>query len=180
MNGNPRRNNHWYFAGLPNLFGIIAAILSLNAAVPVVLAQSSVVGVLFVEVRESQVRAEPKQWARGLAKVAYGDKLEEISRGDSWVKVKTSDGNEGYIHLTAVTSRQVVIPGRTDAELVSSAGSEVVLAGKGFSSDVEDLMKNNGKDLNYEAVNQLPSFGVTPSELEQFLRVGRLSLEAAG
>lgn len=132
---------------------------------------------LFIEVRSSQIRLEPKHWARTVRQVAYGDSVLELSREQAWIKVKSEDGSEGYLHSSAVTTRAVILASTGNLAGAQSSGSDstdVVLAGKGFSSDVEKLLATSRSQLNFAEVDALERLQVSDAALERFLAGGEL------
>lgn len=134
--------------------------------------------VLYVQVRTSQIRAEPRQFAKGLSPVAYGDVLQSLTAesggSPGWFRVRTQQGKTGFIHESAVTERRVVLKGRSTATLLDSDSSDVVLAGKGFNPDVEREYKSRNQSLNYAAVDQIERRKISPAEVAAFAKTGRI------
>ena len=64
-------------------------------------AESSV----YVQIKSSKVRSEPKIWASAIASVSYGDALEPIEESSGWVKVKTKKG-VGYIPSSSLSTKE--------------------------------------------------------------------------
>jgi RHS repeat-associated protein len=84
-----------------------------------------------VEVEETVLRGRPLAYAPGIATLAYPEPLEVLGVEGSWYHVRTADGREGYVHVSAVTVPKVVFrcsdePVRMDAEK-----TRVTLSGKG-------------------------------------------------
>lgn len=134
---------------------------------------------LFVEVKSAALRKEPKHWAEAIEQLQYGDQLEEISRASSWVMVKTNGSRQGYVHLSALTKRVVLLPKAGAANpAIEADASSIVLAGKGFNKDIEAQYSAGQPSLNYAAVALMESREVSAQQLYQFLRDGKLLSEA--
>lgn len=130
---------------------------------------------LYIEVREGRVRVEPKHWAATVATLRYGDAMELVADGSDWLQVRTDSGQQGFIHASSVTDRKVVLKAKElDQNLINSDPSEVVVAGKGFSADLERLLASQQPQMNYAAVDSMQSERVSEGELINFMRQGEL------
>ena len=141
---------------------------------------------LYVEVNSTKLRREPKHWSTPLASLNFGDKLEELAFQTGWFRVKSSktgtaennpalrDG-EGYVHESAVTARSVILKSGGSVTDIKPDESDIVLAGKGFNSDVESSYSKQDTPLNYAAVDTVVNKKIDARELEEFLRAGKLN-----
>jgi uncharacterized protein YgiM (DUF1202 family) len=123
-------------------------------------------------VRKTNLRATPKLWAKSLGSLQYGDSVHMLGAEAGWVKVKTK-GKEGFVHASALTQRQIVLSGKAAPQTVSR--DQVVLAGKGFNSQVEKQLAAGNTHLNFAAVNEIEKMKVSPSDLAAFIRNGKLN-----
>lgn len=158
-------------------YAALAAAVLLSVPTPVFAEKSTSAGEpLFVKVRSTAVRKEPKAWAAPQTLASYGDSLSVVSLGESWIKVKTAKGVQGYVHATAVTPRKVVLStkGLRDSEVDPS---EVVMAGKGFSKQVEQQYAAANSGVNLREVDKMEKLSVKPGELAAFIRAGKLGGE---
>ena len=128
---------------------------------------------MYVQVKSSQLRSEPKYWASSVGSVSYGTKLNVLKEENGWMKVTTSGGTQGYIHQSAVTPRKVVLS--SSSKVRSSDSSEIVLAGKGFNREVERQYAADNSSLDFRAVNAMESLKVSDSEVRQFMSSGKLT-----
>lgn len=131
---------------------------------------------VYVQVRESQLRAEPKFWASTVAQLPYGTAL--ISEGKSagnksWLQVKLGE-QSGYVHSSAVTSRRVIVSGSGGMVDPKADMSSVVVAGKGFNKQVESSYMNS-KGMNFAVVDEVERYTVSGSELGSFIQDGKLN-----
>lgn len=146
---------------------ILAAALLL-ASTPAAFAEP-----VWVQVRQSQLRAQPKFYAPSAGSVRYADKLERLSESGGWVKVQ-GQGKEGYLPLSAVSEDHIVLSS-ADLEKVRADSSEVVMAGKGFSKEVERQYKRDDAALRYDLVDYVERTAkASPGEVSQFIKAGGL------
>lgn len=129
---------------------------------------------VYCEISKSKLRAKPQFWAPAVADIEYGDPLFLIEEDKSWVEVETSVGKQGFLPLSAVTKKKVVVQGKSVALEASAAEGDIVLAGKGFNSKIEGQYSSDHVELNYQAVDKMQSLEVSPEEMVQFIEMGRL------
>lgn len=132
-------------------------------------------GLLYVQVKESRLRSQPQFWATSVADLSYGTALVALSAAPSdksWIKAKLGE-TEGFVHVSAITSRKVVLSTSADASKKQVDPSSVVMAGKGFNSQVENSYKSS-KGLDFASVNEVEQYKVQSTEEETFLRDGKL------
>ena len=132
---------------------------------------------LYVQVKNSKLRSQPQMWAASVSDLVYGEKLIPLT-GDSastegWVKVKTSNGKSGFVHVSAITQKEIVLASRQGVSRNAVDSSDIVLAGKGFNHQVEDEYARS-HDLDYSAVNQAEKNRVDSGEVASFLKNGKL------
>ncbi len=126
----------------------------------------------YVQVKHTTVRSAPQYWAAKVAQVSYGDRLTKVSGDEGWLKVKTVGGSQGFVHSSAITSRRIVFTANSKGQNFSS--SDVVLAGKGFNSDVESRYANSTNGVDYRAVDTVESLKVPDSAVSEFRAQGKL------
>ena len=131
-----------------------------------------------VTVKETQVRATPSYLGRILAVLAYGDQVDVLDEQGGWARVRLPNA-EGWVHLSALSSKRIVLrSGSQDVGTGASSG-EVALAGKGFNQEVEDKYKQDNQ-LDYTWVDRMGAFTVPPEEVLAFLEQGDLNMEIGG
>ena len=127
-----------------------------------------------IKVRDTVVRSKPKAWAPGVSQVAYGNKVTVIGSESGWLKVRTSSGKEGYLHPSAVTDKPVILSSPKGGVGKEVDPSEVVLAGKGFSKEIEQQYAALNPALKFGELNQIERVRISDSELVEFMRQGML------
>lgn len=131
---------------------------------------------LFVQVKDTALRAEPKFWSTSLSKLPYGSALTPLSTSGenaSWVKVKFNE-LEGFVHLSSVTKRKVVFNATTNAPAHGVDTSTIVLAGKGFNRQVEGSFAS-AKGVSYAPVDTVEGYTVNSDAFAKFLLDGGLN-----
>lgn len=130
----------------------------------------------YIEVQAAKLRAQPKVWAPPIADLHYGDKVQIVSREDPWLRVRSADQREGYLHVTALTTRTVVLKGEGSQSAAVDI-SDAVLAGKGFNADVASRYVSGSLEGGFQRVEAMQkSSRVDDKTLLGFMRAGNLNL----
>ena len=153
-------------------FICVYLVLSLMLSTSNVFAADSLPG--YVQIRKASLRSAPQAWATLVSTLKYGTRVTVLEVGDNWLKVKTGSNKQGYIHRSALTKKRVVVTGTKPTFKGSAESSDLVLAGKGFTKDIEEQFKKGDVPLNYSAVNRLERRGVGEKSLLAFKREGHL------
>lgn len=129
---------------------------------------------VWVQVRESVIRTKPMFFSAAVASVRYGDAVSRHSEDAGWVKVSFR-GKEGFLPSATVTPSKVILSGRSSGKVMADA-SDVVLAGKGFSKEVEENYKKTGGGMRYDLVDKIEKqCRVNPTEVKAFMVQGGLN-----
>jgi uncharacterized protein YgiM (DUF1202 family) len=121
-----------------------------------------------VTVKETQVRDRPSFLGKIVATLVYGDRIPISTERGDWVQVNTDNGITGWVHLSALTKKQIVLQEGDESVEQSATSEEVAMAGKGFNKEVEQQYKEE-KNLDYTWIDRMEKI-VYPSEtLFQFL-----------
>ena len=157
----------------PSLLLYVLVVFSCLAwgSVPAALAETT----QYVQVRTAQIRVEPKSFSKVVKSLRYRDEVTELEEKDGWLKVRASGGATGYLHESALTTTRIV--SSTEKLSPYASESDVVLAGKGFSEEVEDEYRrqNPGTRSAFSSINQIEQAyrGWNPS-IENFRRSGKI------
>lgn len=165
--------------------GMINRILTVSTWILILLSLSNVKALadsksknLYVQVKQSSLRSEPKFWGTVLSELSYGTELTPLgasSEDKNWIKVKLGEV-EGYAHVTAVTSRKIALGPSTkkvnnNIDSVSSS-----LAGKGFNKQVESSYASS-KGLDFSVIDKIEAQKIQSAELYSFLKEGKLNVQ---
>ncbi len=134
---------------------------------------------LNVQVREGRLYAKPSFLSPTLATLPYGSAVSSEGGEGPWLGVRTQAGQAGFMHLSALTEKTVVLSPGTGGVQTGASGEEMALAGKGFSKEVENSYRQSHQGLNYAWVDQMEGFAPDAPELAAFLAAGGLSAGGA-
>jgi len=153
---------------------VLAAALELSAAPPKMMS---------VTVEQTQARAAPSFLGRIVADLEYGDRVEVLEEKNSWARIvmsgETGDTAEAWVHMSALTTKRVVLKaGDVDVGRTASS-AEVALAGKGFNEQVEAEYRAQ-MDLDYAWVDRMEEITVSWEEIRTFLAEGGLTALSGG
>src|SRR5215217_4708501 len=108
-----------------------------------------------------------------VAVVSKNSRLDVIGREGDWLKVRTSDGKEGYIRQTALTARSLQPAANAALISAASSGATPTAASKG-ALEAETRNYASAKGLSTQGVETMMAthLSITPEEFEQFQREG--------
>jgi len=154
-------------------FLLILMLLSLSLAMSED-AEPQVGDEVAISVQNQSIYPMPAFYASPVEPVSYGT-LASIDQIDGeWFKITTSLGKVGWIHRTSVTGAIQTASGGTSTS-GSVTSDEIMLAGRGFSRDIEETYAGEHPELNFSIVNSMEtSWTVSPQQLYQFLVEGNL------
>ena len=126
---------------------------------------------LYVNVNSADLKSSTGFFADNTGTVRYGDEVRVTAIEGKWTQVRRAAGNiTGWIASSSLTSRRIAAQGNT----ANASATEIALAGKGFSPEVEAEYKNSGENLNYAAVDEMERATVSSRDLRAFIEEGRL------
>ena len=127
-----------------------------------------------VTVREAELRSAPQFLSRVVGTAEYGERLEVNERRDPWFLLAASDGTTGWVHSSAVTTKEVVLTASDSEVRRGASADEVALAGRGFNERVENEFKEES-DVDYSGIDRMESeYRIDPGTLLTFLEEGGL------
>lgn len=126
-----------------------------------------------VQVKEGQLRLTPSFLGSVVGPVAYGERVETVRKQGDWIDVKSSKNLTGWIHQSALTSRQMMLNAGAPAKDAAS-DREVALAGKGFNADVEAQYRRNNGTIDFTLVDRMETMTVSRDQMICFLDEGKL------
>jgi hypothetical protein len=152
---------------LPLILGIILGVSTIFGA-----------ETFIVKVRSSALRSGPQFFASTVIALKAGDGLLLVSRQADWIQAKSSSGQTGWIHQSAVEPKKIDILAWGQGTKTQATASEVAMAAKGFNKQVEDSYKAKNKTISFVWVDKMAQIAVTRADLQAFLKQGKLA--AAG
>ena len=128
---------------------------------------------VWIQVRETKLRSQPLFYAPGSKTLKYGDSATKLSEEKGWTQVSV-DSTTGYIPTSALSRDTIVLTARDVTKVHAEAG-EVVLAGKGFSKEVEKEYRAQNSEARYDLVDRIErSNSVPTATLPKFIKAGGL------
>lgn len=124
---------------------------------------------MYVAVKNTALKSSTGFFAETKSALALGDAVTVVQVKGQWLEVRSSSGLQGWVPAASLTSKKILSSsGR------SASASELALAGKGFSGDVE---KAYGSDagVDFSGVDDMESLVVSERELLDFIDEGHLS-----
>lgn len=124
-----------------------------------------------VQVKSAFIKEKPSFISKNVAPVSYGDKVESLDVSGDWHSVEKG-GAKGWLHVSSLSVKEIVLTsGKTSSK---ASKSEIVMAGKGFSKEVEDSYKKSNASLNYVGVDAVEKSALSIDSVEGFAKEGKL------
>jgi uncharacterized protein YgiM (DUF1202 family) len=120
----------------------------------------------YVAVQTAAVKDSTGFFAKDLGSLSLGDAVRLIREDGKWSQIQAGNVT-GWVASSSLTARRVV------GSNAAVTASEVAMAGKGFSPDMEMEYKKNG--LDYSMVDSMERITVPTDDLRRFVTEGRLS-----
>jgi len=120
----------------------------------------------YVVVQTAVVKDSAGFFAKDLGTLSLGDAVRLVKDDGKWSQVQAG-GLTGWVASSSLSARRVV------AANDAVTASEVAMAGKGFSPDMELEYRKNG--LDYSMVDSMEKIDVPANDLLRFIAEGRLS-----
>jgi hypothetical protein len=131
-------------------------------------------GTVSVMVRMAKLRLVANHWSTAVEDLPFGTELRLIGQSGAWTEVETAAGKHGFIQTAATSTRKIVLVAGPGVDKPAMGSTDVVLAGKGFNSDVEDLYQDQMPDLDMAFIDRWEHEVPSDAELESFLIDGGL------
>lgn len=120
----------------------------------------------YISVKEVLLKDSTGFFAKELRALFFADEVSLIREEGKWAQIQAKD-LRGWVSSSALSVRRIVEAG------MSASASEISLAGKGFSKDIEIEYLKNG--LDYSMVDSMEKVTVPSPELLNFITDGRLT-----
>ncbi len=129
---------------------------------------------LSVQVKQGQLRATPSFWGNIKSVLAYGDRVALLEDRGAW-KLVAIRKVKGWMHVSALSSKPIVLQaGKTDV-MTSATSSELAIAGKGFNAKVEAEFKSKHTGIDYTRVDKMEALAIKPGQMQAFLKQGQVA-----
>jgi hypothetical protein len=127
-------------------------------------------GTAWVSAKTAELKSSTGFFASVKGNLGLGAEVTVLEINGNWAEVRSAANTSlnGWTAMSNLSSRKIVSSG------TSASASEVALAGKGFSQEVENAYKVEG-DLNYADVDKTEAITVSKDDLYKFVTEGHLS-----
>ncbi len=122
-----------------------------------------------VQVREASLYEKPSAISKFLGKLEYGAQLTVLATQPGWVQVKSDQGT-GWLRDQTVTTKKLDL--KSGSQTSGASATEVSLAGRGFSEEVEKGYKDKNPQLDYADIDKMEAQGIDEAALVTFLQDG--------
>jgi uncharacterized protein YgiM (DUF1202 family) len=131
-------------------------------------------GILYAAAKSVQLKSSTGFFAKTNGTLSYGDSVTVLQVKGKWVEVRYSGRStiSGWTQSANMSAKRVLASSGTG----SASANEIAMAGKGFSEEVENAYKAEGKNLNYGAVDETEAIKVAEQDLLNFITEGHLSM----
>lgn len=142
--------------------------------------------VMYVAVEEADVKEKPSLFSKTKEIFLYTQKVIVLETKGNWTKVRLPDAEDkdsqndiqdeivqGWISSGSLSKKRIA-----QGKRLSASTDELALAGKGFSSEIEDIYRKNS-ELDYESVDRIENSKSTNASLDAligFIKDGKLNL----
>ena len=130
--------------------------------------------VFSVQQKEGKLREKPSFLGKILKKLSYGTKVNVENKQGAWFQVSIS-GSKGWMHKSSLTEKEIVLNAGDKRVSSGVSDDELVLAGKGFSEQVEKSYRQENPQINFGLVDKMESYSVSSDKLASFVKAGGLS-----
>ena len=136
----------------------------------VLFAQVSKGGTAWISSKDAKLKTSTWFFAGTKGTLQMGAQVTVLQVNGNWAEVRSSANSSlsGWTAVSNLSSKRIVASG------TGASASEVALAGKGFSQEVENSYKTGGT-LNYADVDKTEAITVSQDELYKFITEGRLA-----
>ena len=135
----------------------------------------SAAGTMSVQIKKGVLKSLPSFLGQNVGTVTYGDRVTPLMRDGAWIKVLTPS-QQGWLHETALTDKRIVLQSGSTRAASGVSSDEIMLAGKGFNSQVEAKYREENPKLRFDRVDAMEHYSVSPETERRFAERGRLKL----
>ena len=129
-----------------------------------------------VQVKKCQLRNQPSFMGKIVSNLSYGDTVTVKEEKESWLNVDPpAKGGGGWVHVSALSSKKIVLDPESRDVKGSTSSEEIALAGKGFNQQVEQEYKKQNRNVDFSWVDKMEQIVIPQQESQTFLQQGGLT-----
>lgn len=152
-------------------------ILVLSLIFGSVAAKESVKSTMSIQVKNTILRDKPSFLGKNLATLKYAQTVRMIETQNGWAKVFISNlRKNGWLHLSSLSDKRIVLKQNAQNVQTTASSGEIIMAGKGFSKEVEERYKQEHTNLDYALVDVVERQNISNSTAVKFAQNGQLNI----
>ena len=128
-----------------------------------------------VQVKKCQLRNQPSFLGKIVSNLSYGDQVAVLEEKESWVNVQPPSEGAGWVHVSALSTKKIVLNPGSSAVASSTSSEEIALAGKGFNQQVEQEFKRQNSGIDFNWIDKMEHIVIPQKEIQAFLQQGGLT-----
>lgn len=130
-----------------------------------------------VQVKQCRLRSKPTFLGQVVTSLDYGARVEVDKEENSWVKVLPAIGSSGWVHLSALSEKHIILnPNSREIEEAASS-DEIALAGKGFNREVEEKFKQDNQNIDFTWIDRMENIVISNADIQEFINRGGLRVK---
>lgn len=127
---------------------------------------------LTVQIRDAAVYEKASSLSKSVGSLPYTTAVTVLQKSGAWTKISCASPKlTGWIQSSALSAKNLALKAGSGGSSGAS-GSEVALAGKGFSDEVEQEYRGQNPGLDYAEVDAMEGRTVSGAELAAFAADG--------
>lgn len=130
-----------------------------------------------VQVKQCQLRSKPTFLGSVVTQLEYGDRVEVANEQNDWMKVSPAKGNSGWVHVSALSEKEIILNPNSQDIKESASNDEIALAGKGFNKQVEEKFKQDNQNMDFTWVDRMEQIVISNKETREFISQGGLKIK---
>ena len=127
-----------------------------------------------VQVKDAPHYRDAPFLGKVVTKLSYADQVTVEQEQHSWVKVSRSGQKNGWIHISALSEKEIILNPNSEEIKEAASGEEIALAGKGFNKQVEEKFKQDNKNIDFTRVDKMEKMVISQTEIQNFISQGGL------
>lgn len=123
-----------------------------------------------VQYKTADLKEKPSPFGALTGALAYGDRVLVLEQSGPWCHVKKATNGEatGWLHISALTEKHIVLKAGDDTSTRASS-DEVAIAGKGFNKQVESQYKAGNAKLDFATIDKMEKIKIPLKDLGAFV-----------
>lgn len=127
-----------------------------------------------VQVKKEALRETPSFLSATLAILNYGDNVLSLNQKGDWMEVQSAK-KKGWVHISALSTKEIILTAGATKARSGVSSNEVMMAGKGFNSQVESQYRQQNPTIQFDLVDEMERYSVPIKVQHAFAIDGKLN-----